>query len=188
MAKYEKTSYKDLNSENSVPALPLNWRKPSGEIARIILPSQITGTKANIIILSPEYFPTASAYDGAAYFNLRHLLENKKIKGNTVEVCALDSAIVSYAWAASLMGLKCIIRIPQMTYPYWIKKAEDLGAKIEFEGVKTLDVTRIIDSNKKKENFISEFQSSISYSYHAHVTGKAVSRWWCLHIRHPLEG
>jgi cysteine synthase len=176
MAKYEKVSYKDLNNENSTPSLPLNWRKPSGEISRIILPSQITGTKANIIILSPEHFPTASSYDGAAYFNLRHLIENKKIKGNTVEVCALDSAIVSYAWAASLMGLKCVIRIPQMVYPYWIKKAEDFGAKIEFEGVKALDVTRIIDSNKKKENFVSEFQSSVSYSYHAHVTGKAISK------------
>ncbi|MEI6080141.1 MAG: pyridoxal-phosphate dependent enzyme [bacterium] len=176
MAKYEKVSYKDLYSDSSQPALPLNWRKPSGEISRVILPKQMTGTAANIIVMCPDCFPTASSYDGSAYFNLRYMMENKKIKGNVIEVCAMDSAIVSYAWAASILGVKCVIRVPQMTYPYWIKKATEFGAKIEFEGVKTLDVTRIIDSNKKKENFISEFQSPISYSYHAHVTGRAISK------------
>jgi len=176
MAKYEKISYKDLLNEKTQPSLPLNWRKPSGEISRVVLPSQITGTKANIIILTPDSFPTASSYDGAAYFNLRYMIENKRLRANTVEVCAMDSAIVSYAWAASILGIKCTIRVPQMTYPYWIKKASDFGAKIEYEGVKTLDVTRIIDSNKKKEHFISEFQSPISYSYHAQITGRAISK------------
>ncbi|MCX6111863.1 MAG: hypothetical protein NTY22_01045 [Proteobacteria bacterium] len=176
MAKYEKISYKDLFSENTHPSLNINWRRSSGEISKVIVPSQITGTKANIIVMTPDSFPTSSSYDGVAYFNLRYMIENKKIKNNTVEVCALDSAIVSYAWAASVLGLKCILRIPQMTYPYWIKKATEFGAKIEFEGVKTLDVTRIIDSNKKKENFVSEFQSPISYSYHAQITGRAISK------------
>ncbi|MEI6092470.1 MAG: pyridoxal-phosphate dependent enzyme [bacterium] len=176
MAKYEKVSYKDLCSDKTTAALPLNWRKSSGEISKVIVPKEITGTKANIVVLTPESFPTGSSYDGCAYFNLRNMIENKKIKGTTVEVCALDSAIISYAWASSLLGIKCILRVPQMTSPYWIKKATDYGAKIEFEGVKTLDVTRIIDSNKKKDNFISEFQAPVSYSYHAHVTGKAIAK------------
>lgn len=176
MPKYEKISYKDLCNEKISPALPLNWRRSSGDISKVLVPKEITGTKANIVVLTPESFPTGSSYDGCAYFNLRNMIENKKIKGTTVEVCALDSAIVSYAWAASVLGIKCILRIPQMTHPYWIKKATDLGAKIEFEGIKTLDVTRIIDSNKKKDNFISEFQSPVSYSYHANVTGKAIAK------------
>lgn len=176
MPKYETISYKDLNNTKLKPSLPINWRNGSSVISKTIMPKELTGTKANIIVLSPDNFPTGSSYDGTAYFNLRYMIEHKKLKNNTVEVCALDSAIVSYAWASSVLGIKCIIRVPQMSYPYWLKKAADFGAKIEFEGTKLLDVTRIIDSNRKKENFLSEFTSTISYTYHSNVTGSVISK------------
>jgi cysteine synthase len=169
----EKLSYKELLN-NSAPTLPLNWRKPSGEINRTVIPKQIVGTKANIIVLSPEYFPTGSCNDGAAYFNLKQLVETKK--QNSVEVCAFDSAIASYAWAATQFGLKCTIKTPQMSSPYWIKKAKDLGAEVEFEGVKISDAARIIDLNKKKPNFVSQFQNTAAYTYHKIVTGNAIEK------------
>lgn len=172
MAK-EKINYKELLN-NSVPTLPLNWRKASGEIDRIIIPKNMTGTKANIIILSSESFPTGSANDGAAYFNLKQLVETKK--QTSVEVCAFDSAIASYAWAASQLELKCTIKTPQMSHPYWIKKAKDYGAKVELEGVKVTDASRIIDLNKKKANFISQFQAAPGYMYHQAVTGSVIEK------------
>ena len=172
MAK-EKLNYKELLN-NSAPSLPLNWRKPNGEINRIIIPKNITGTKANVVVLSSDYFPTGSCNDGSAYFNLKQLAENKT--QNSVEVCAFDSAIASYAWAATQLGLKCTIKTPQMSHPYWIKKAKDLGAKVEFEGVKNTDAARIIDLNKKKSNFVSQFQAFPGYMYHQTVTGNAIEK------------
>ncbi len=169
----EKINYKELLN-NAVPTLPLNWRKPSGEIDRIIIPKNMTGTKANIIVLSPDSFPTGSANDGPAYFNLKQMAEGKK--QSTVEVCAFDSAIASYAWAAAQLDIKCTIKTPQMSHPYWIKKAKDYGAKVEFEGVKIIDASRIIDLNKKKPNFVSQFQSAAGYMFHQTVTGTAIEK------------
>ena len=172
MAK-EKLNYKELIN-NSTPSIPLNWRKPNGEINRIVIPKNMTGTKANIIVLSSDNFPTGSSNDGCAYFNIKNLVENKK--QSSVEVCAFDSAIASYAWAAAQFGLKCTIKTPQMSQPYWIKKAKEYGAKVEFEGVKATDAARIIDLNKKKPNFISQFQAFAGYAYHQAVTGNAIEK------------
>lgn len=74
------------------------------------------------------------------------------------------------------MGVKCIIKTPENTHPYWLKKAEGYGAKIEFEGVKISDASRIIDSNRKKVNFVSDVQSPITYTYHANVTANAIAK------------
>jgi hypothetical protein len=174
MPKTEKITYKDLNNENSKFSLPINWRKPSGEISKIVLPKSIVGTKANVVVLSPDNFPTGSSNDGSAYFNVKYMIDNKRLQSNTLEVLAFDSAIISYAWACSVMGVKCIIKTPENTNLYWVKKAEGYGAKIEFEGVKISDASRIIDSNRKKTNFISDIQSPITYSYHASVTANAI--------------
>jgi len=174
MLKSEKITFKDLNNDSAQPLHPLNWRKPSGEIGRVVLPKSMTGTKANVVVLCPDNFPTGSSNDGPAYFNVKYLIDNKKIVNNTVEICAFDSSIVSYAWACSIMGLKCIIRTPQTTYPYWMKKAANYGAKIEVEGTKLLDVMRIMDLHKKKSNFICDVQTPLSYTFHASVTGKAI--------------
>lgn len=176
MAKLEKITYKDLVSESFKSNIPINWRKPSGEISRIKLPSKITGTQANVVVLSPENFPTCSANDGAAYFNVKYMIDNKKTTANTIEVLAFDSAIASYAWACSIMGVKCIIKTPENTNNYWIKKAQSYGAKIEFEGVKMSDASRILDSNRKKTNFISDTQSVITYIYHSKVTSWAITK------------
>ena len=172
MAK-EKLNYKELLN-NSSPSLPLNWRKTNGEINRVVLPKNMIGTKANIVVLVSDNFPTGSCNDGAAYFNLKNIYENKK--QTSVEVCAFDSAIASYAWAANQLGIKCTIKVPQMSHQYWIKKAKDFGAKIEFEGVKNTDAARIIDLNKKKQNFVSQFQSFSGYEYHQAVTGNAIEK------------
>jgi len=176
MPKTEKITYKDLNSENSKPNFLLNWKKPSGEISKIVLPKNIVGTKANVVVLSPDNFPTGSSNDGSAYFNVKYMIDNKRLQANTVEVLAFDSAIISYAWACSVMGVKCIIKTPESTNPYWLKKAEGYGAKVEFEGIKISDANRIIDSNRKKTNFISDVQSPITYSYHASVTANAITK------------
>lgn len=176
MPKTEKITYKELNNDTSKLGFSINWRKSSGEISKAVLPKNIVGTKANVIVLSPDNFPTGSSNDGSAYFNVKHMIENKRIQANTLEVLAFDSAIISYAWACSVMGVKCIIKTPENTNPYWLKKAEGYGAKIEFEGVKISDASRIIDSNRKKINFISDVQSSITYSYHANVTANAITK------------
>ncbi len=176
MPKTEKVSYKDLNNDTSKLGFSINWRKPGGEISKILIPKSITGTKANVIVLSPESFPTGSSNDGAAYFNVKYMIENKRILSNTLEILAFDSAIISYAWACSVMGIKCIVKTPENTHPYWLKKAEGYGAKIEFEGIKITDSSRIIDSNRKKINFISDVQSPITYTYHANVTSNAMAK------------
>jgi cysteine synthase len=176
MPKTEKITYKDLNNENSKLSFLINWRKPGGDISKVTFPKSIVGTKANVIVLSPENFPTGSSNDGSAYFNVKYMVDNKKLQSNTVEILAFDSAIISYAWACSVIGVKCIIKTPENTHPYWLKKAEGYGAKIEFEGVKISDASRIIDSNRKKTNFISDVQSPITYSYHASVTANAISK------------
>ena len=176
MAKTEKITYKDINSDNSKLGFSINWRKPGGDISKVVLPKSITGTNANVIVLSPEHFPTSSSNDGSAYFNVKYMIDNKRVQANTLEVLAFDSAIISYAWACSVMGVKCIIKTPENTHPYWIKKAEGYGAKVELEGVKISDASRIIDSNRKKTNFISDIQSPITYTYHATVTSNAIAK------------
>ena len=84
MPKTEKITYKELNSDTSKLGFSINWRKPSGEISKVVLPKNIVGTKANVIVLSPENFPTGSSSDGAAYFNVKYMIDNKRLQANTL--------------------------------------------------------------------------------------------------------
>lgn len=168
-------SYKDLIQGKNLK-LPLSWQKPNGEVNKIVFPKCITQRKANIIILSPEHFPTGSCNDAVAFFTLLKMKKEKKLVDNTVIVGAHDSNMVSFAWASSVLGIKCIIKTPQMSFPYWMKRAKDYGATIEKQGVKANDVSRILDSNKKEPNFISQFKNPTAYTFHEKVTSDAIKK------------
>lgn len=167
----KKITFLDLDKST----LPLNWFK-NGLLSKIEFPKQLINTKANIIILSPENFPTSSSNDGVAFFSLKRMITGSLVVDNTVEVCAMDSMITSYAWAASILGLKITIRTPQMTNKYWIKRAKDYGADIIHEGIKTTDTTRIFDTHKKKKNFVNQFKEFAGYAYHKVITSEAIKK------------
>ncbi|MBN1114495.1 MAG: pyridoxal-phosphate dependent enzyme [Oligoflexia bacterium] len=169
-------SYNDLITEGGGKAFNLGWEKTSGGVNKIVFPKCLTGTEANIIVLLPDHFPTCSPNDATAFFTLKYMMDNKRISNNTVEVCAFDSAMPAYAWVCSVLDLKCIIRTHQQTSQYWIKRAQDYGAEIKFEGVNNTEATKIIDANKTKTNFVSQFNSLVAYTYHRTVTREWVNK------------
>jgi cysteine synthase len=173
-------SVRDLCREGS-SSLPyrINWTNNNNEPNFITFPKKLTGTEANVLILCSDNFPTGSSNDGAAFFAVKKAIETNRVINNTLEFCVVDNAIPSFAWACAQFGLKCIIRTPQLTHRYFLKKALSYGAKIIHEGVKYIDVVKIAKNHSNKKNFISQYECFESYIYHSIVTSyyanKAVS-------------
>jgi len=164
-------SIRDLCRETSFK-LPykINWTNNNNEPNYFTFPKKLSGTEASIIILSSENFPTGSSNDGPAFFSVKKAIETNRITNNTLEFCVVDNAIPSFAWACSQFGIKCIIRTPQLTHKYFIKKAKDYNAEVIYEGVKSIDVAKISKHHSNKKNFISQYECFQSYIYHSIVT------------------
>ncbi|RIK41878.1 MAG: pyridoxal-5'-phosphate-dependent protein subunit beta, partial [Chloroflexi bacterium] len=48
----------------------INWKNSGDQVERIILPKELTGVQANIIVLSGRTFPSGSMKVGPAYATL----------------------------------------------------------------------------------------------------------------------
>jgi len=173
---FEQPNFKELNTNGFKFPYQLNWENLAGGVNRFILPKQITGVKNNIVLLLTDMFPTGSSNDPIAYYMLKQAIAELKVKNNTIEVCAVENAIPSFAWASSVLKIKCIIRTYQMTNEYWLKRAKDFGAEIELEGTTKKDLQKIIQTHKNKSNFISMFESFAGYHYHYNVTGEWITK------------
>lgn len=169
-------SIRDLNRDGINLPYKLNWTTNNSEPNFFCFPKKLSGTEANIIILTSDNFPTRSSNDGAAYFSVKKAIENNRVVKNTLEICVVDNAIPSFAWACNQFGIKCVIRTPQLTHPFFIKKAKDYGAQIIFEGVKSLDVEKIVKNHSNNKNFISGYECFQSYLYHSIVTTNYINK------------
>lgn len=167
---------RDLNRDTVNLPYRLNWTTNSNDVNFFCFPKKLSGTDANILILTSDNFPTRSSNDGPAYFSVKKAIETNRVVKNSLEICVVDNAIPSFAWACSQFGIHCIIRAPQLTHPYFIKKAKDYGAEIIFEGVKNIDVEKIVKNHSNKKNFISGYECFQSYLYHSIVTSNYINK------------
>jgi len=55
---------------NPMNLFHINWRNDEGKINKIVLPKELTGVDANIVVMLGTYFPSGSHKVGPAYSTL----------------------------------------------------------------------------------------------------------------------
>ena len=61
---------KETNELDPINLFNITWKDENGEVRKVVLPKELTGTEANIVVMLGKYFPSGSHKVGPAYATL----------------------------------------------------------------------------------------------------------------------
>jgi cysteine synthase len=161
----------------------INWKNTGDQVERIILPKELTGVQANIIVLSGRTFPSGSMKVGPAYATLAeaealHGLRpgQKRVIGPSTGNFGIGTAYISL-----LKGYPAIVVMPDNMSQERYERirnyegALDLTPGTESDVILTLERThQEYVSRPEQYVVLAQFELLPNYRFHRYVTGDAV--------------
>ena len=177
-----------LAARQDAPLDPLNlynitWRDPSGRCYYDLLPPELTGVEARIVVLYGRDFPTGSHKVGAAYaVALERALAGDLQAG--VHTCVWPSTGnygIGGAWVGGRMGLASIVILPQNMSAERFELLRHYGAQIITTSGGESHVrevysacTEMIHQDPHRIRILNQFESFGNYRFHYYVTGNTI--------------
>ncbi len=159
----------------------ITWRDRNNKIYYYVLPRQLTGVDANIVVLYGKDFPTGSHKVGAAY----SVLVEKELYGevdprvHTLVWPSTGNYGIGGAWVGCRMGFDSVVVLPQGMSAERFKQIESYGAKIIKTPGSESNVKEIYDETHRlrqdpKVRILNQFEVMGNYRFHYHVTGNTI--------------
>jgi len=177
---------KAVKALKEAPLDPLNlynitWRSAEDRIKYEILPHELTGVDAPIVVLYGRDFPTGAHKVGAAYSVLAEelLFDRVDIDKHTVVWPSTGNYGIGGAWVGGRVGAKSIVVLPEGMSKERFEKIESYGAQIiKTPGVES-NVKEIYDKTwelRRDPNIriLNQFEVMGNYRFHYHVTGNTI--------------
>ncbi len=159
----------------------ITWRNGKNEIYYHVMPKQLTGVDANIVVLYAKDFPSGSHKVGAAY----SVLVEKELFGevdpivHTLVWPSTGNYGIGGAWVGCRMGFDSIVVLPQGMSAERFKQIESYGARIIKTPGSESNVKEIYDethrlSQDPKVRILNQFEVMGNYRFHYYVTGNTI--------------
>lgn len=178
---------KALAARTANPLDPINlfnitWRDPNNEVYHVVLPKELTGVDANIVVIYGKEFPSGSHKVGAAYSVLLELELFGEVDPNvhTLVWPSTGNYGIGGAWVGGRMGCKSLVVLPAGMSRERFERIESYGASI----IKTVgsesNVKEIYDETHRLRNsdpnirILNQFEVMGNYRFHYHVTGNTI--------------
>ena len=161
----------------------INWTKTGDQVDSIVLPKELTGVQANIILLSGRNFPSGSMKVGPAYVTLaEHEAEDGLRPGDkTVIGPSTGNFGIGTAYIGMLKKYSTIVVMPDNMSQERYERirgyegALDLTPGTESDVILTLERThREYVAKPDQYMVLAQFELLPNYRFHRHVTGAAV--------------
>jgi cysteine synthase A len=168
------------------PLDPLNlynitWRDGRNRIMYEVIPPELTGVAAPIVVLYGRDFPTGSHKVGAAY----SVLVEKEIFGevdpavNTLVWPSTGNYGIGGAWVGCRMKFDSVVVLPQLMSRERFDQIQSYGARIIKTPGSESNVKEIYDKTWElrrdpKVRVLNQFEEMGNYRFHYHVTGNTV--------------
>ncbi len=180
------TRQKAVKALKDAPLDPINlynitWRGPDDKIKYEVLPKELTGVDAPIVVLFGRDFPSGAHKVGAAYSVLAEELVFGRVDVNkhTVVWPSTGNYGIGGAWVGGRVGAKSIVVLPEGMSKERFEKIESYGAQIiKTVGVES-NVKEIYDKTwelRRDPNIriLNQFEVMGNYRFHYHVTGNTI--------------
>ncbi|MBL8147834.1 MAG: pyridoxal-phosphate dependent enzyme [Anaerolineae bacterium] len=175
-----------LKAKTENPLDPINlfnitWRDSENRVNHIVLPKELTGVDANIVVLFGKDYPSGSHKVGAAY----SVLLEKVLFGevdpavHTLVWPSTGNYGIGGAWVGGRMGCKSIVVLPEGMSRERFEKIESYGASIIGTPGTESNVKEIYDETHRLAKdpnirILNQFEQMGNYRYHYHVTGNTI--------------
>jgi cysteine synthase len=166
---------------NRVNLYNITWKSRGGKVDYVILPKELTGVDANIVVMSGRNFPTGSHKVGAVY----SILIEKQVQGevdpgkDTIVCPSTGNYGIGGAWVGPRMGYRCLVVLPKEMSRERFVKIRGYGADIIATPGSESNVKEIFDKVKelradKRNKILEQFSEFGNYRFHYYVTGNTV--------------
>ena len=172
----------ELNADN---LYNINWKNSGDEVEAFTLPRELTGVRANIIVLSGRTYPSGSMKVGPAYATLaeQEALHGLRPGDKTVIGPSTGNFGIGTAYVSMLKGYNAIVVMPDNMSEERYERirnyegALDLTPGTESDVILTLERTHNeYVSKPEKFEVLAQFELLPNYRFHRHVTGDAVAQ------------
>jgi cysteine synthase len=170
----------ELNPHN---LFNINWKNTGTQPEMLVLPKELTGVQANIIVLSGRTFPSGSMKVGPAYVTLAEAeaLHGLRPGQKTVIGPSTGNFGIGTAYVSLLKGYEAIVVMPDNMSQERYERirayegALDLTPGTESDVILTLERThKAYVSQPEKYVVLAQFELLPNYRFHRHVTGDSV--------------
>ncbi len=158
------------------------WHDASGRIDPLIIPKEITGIDANIVVLDGGRFPSGSMKVGPAYAMLMEKEIAYQLRPGQGQIIGPSTGNfgIGTAYVSRLKGYEARIVMPEgmSQERYALIRSHggttDLTPGTESDVLLTLEHTRERYSSRVDCHILGQFEDMANYRFHRHVTGKAI--------------
>ena len=169
---------KKENELDPINLFNITWKNEKDEVNKIVLPKELTGVDANIVVLLGKYFPSGSHKVGPAYSTLMEgCVDNEIIPGkHTILGPSTGNFGIGTAYITNLMGYKGIVIMPDNMSKERYERIRKYGAELdltpgsESDVILTLERTYELKKNPLNRT-LAQFELLPNYRFHRHVTG-----------------
>lgn len=177
---------KALAMKEKDPLDPINlfnitWRDGKNNLYYYVMPKQLTGVDANIVVLYAKYFPTGAHKVGAAYSVLveKELFGEVDPRVHTLVWPSTGNYGIGGAYVGCRMGFDSVVVLPEGMSKERFERIESYGARViktvgsESNVKEIYDKTHELEQNPKVR-ILNQFSEMGNYRFHYHVTGNTI--------------
>ena len=159
----------------------ITWRDSNNNIYYFVMPKELTGVDANIVVLYGKDFPTGAHKVGAAYSVLveKILFGEVDPAKHTVVWPSTGNYGIGGAWVGGRVGTKSIVVLPEGMSKERFVQIESYGARIIKTPGSESNVKEIYDETHRLSQdpnirILNQFEVMGNYRFHYHVTGNTI--------------
>jgi len=158
----------------------ITWRGADHRIRHIVLPKELTGVEANIVVLIGRDFPSGSHKVGPAYATLMEgeLAGEIRPGENTVIGPSTGNFGIGVAYVAHLKGYPAIVIMPEQMSEERYQRIRQYGGQLDLTPGSESDVILVLERTEhyKKDprnKILAQFELLPNYRFHRYVTGRS---------------
>ncbi|NUQ05272.1 MAG: pyridoxal-phosphate dependent enzyme [Anaerolineae bacterium] len=177
---------KALEAKSRDPLDPINlfnitWRDEHNKIYYVVLPHELTGVEAEIVVMYGRRFPSGSHKVGAAYSVLleKEMFGEVDPSTHTLVWPSTGNYGIGGAWVGGRMGCKSIVVLPEGMSRERFQRIESYGASIIKTYGTESNVKEIYDETHRlakdpNVRILNQFAEMGNYRFHYYVTGNTL--------------
>lgn len=158
----------------------ITWKDADNRVRKMVLPPEVTGVDANIVVLLGRGFPSGSHKVGPAYATLIEGCVDGVIKPgeHTILGPSTGNFGIGVAYISRLLGFRAIVIMPDNMSKERYERIRKYGGELDLtpgtESDVILTLQRTYELKKDPKNFsLAQFELLPNYRFHRHVTGNA---------------
>lgn len=168
------------NELDPINLFNITWKDENNQVRKIVLPKELTGVDANIIVLLGKQFPSGSHKVGPAYSTLiEGCVDGDIIPGeHTILGPSTGNFGIGVSYICNLMGYKAVVIMPDNMSKERYERIKKYGADLdltpgtESDVILTLQRTHELAKDPKNKA-LAQFELMPNYRFHRYVTGNS---------------